>query len=68
VKAKFPGWTKADHMEAAHLLEQASQAAAAAGIRSLASTFSRWSSVHWDIGGRWTSPEFEAHLARIRTT
>jgi hypothetical protein len=53
-KAKFPGWTKADHMDAARLLE-------GHGAGNPRSHSMRWSSVHWDIGGRWTAPEFEAY-------
>lgn len=64
-KARFPGWTRGDHMEAAEILRQASEAAEANGDRSLASTLSRWSSVHWDIGGRWTSSELEAYLRQL---
>lgn len=64
-KAKFPGWTKGDHMDAARLLGTAAQAAEAAGSRGLASTFSRWASTHWDVGGRWTSPEFDARFASL---
>lgn len=59
-KAKFPGWTKADHMDAANLFDEAS--ALVTDNPTLAKTLRRWSSVHWDIGGRWTSPEFEARF------
>jgi hypothetical protein len=52
-KAKFVGWTKADHMDASDILS-----------RSNAPHAVRWSSVHWDIGGRWTAPEIEAYLGR----
>ena len=52
-KAKFPGWTKADHMDAAKLLEMTP------GKHNM-----RWASVHWDIGGRWTSPEYDAYHGR----
>lgn len=48
-RAKFPGWTKADHMDASDILARAG---------------SRWSSIHWDIGGRWTSPEFDAYIGQ----
>lgn len=64
-KARFPGWTKGDHMEASHLLERAGEVATATGDGKLARRLSRWSSVHWDIGGRWTSPELDAHLSRL---
>lgn len=50
-KAKFADWTKADHMDASDIL-----------ARSDAPHATRWSSVHWDIGGRWTSPEFDAYI------
>ncbi len=59
-KAKFPGWTKADHMDAARFHDEAEAAATAAGDTKLAKTHRRWHSVHWDIGGRWTSPEWDA--------
>lgn len=61
-KAKFPGWTKADHMDAANLFDEAYAVAEAQGDRKRAKDLRRWSSVHWDIGGRWTSPEFEARF------
>ena len=64
-KAKFPGWSKEDHMDASRLLAQASVAAADAGNGRLASTLSRWADVHWDIGGRWTGPEFGARFPAV---
>lgn len=57
-KAKFPGWSKADHMDAEQLLlergEQLTRSGSAAD-RTRGSRCTRWASVHWDIGGRWTS-------------
>lgn len=63
-KAKFAGWTRADHMEASRLLDRAAEAAARSGDRRLESTLSRWSSVHWDVGGRWTSSQIDAHFSQ----
>ncbi len=60
-KAKFPGWTKADHMDAARLCDQTAELVAADNPK-LAKTLRKWSTVHWDIGGRWTSPEFDARF------
>jgi hypothetical protein len=65
-KAKFSGWSKTDHMEASRLFDLAAQAAAGAGDRRLESTLSRWSSVHWDVGGRWTSPEIDERLGPLK--
>lgn len=62
-KDKFLGWSRADHMDAANLHDLAAQSASDA---TTAKNNRRWSSVHWDIGGRWTSPEFEARFARQR--
>ena len=59
-KAKFQGWTKADHMDASSLLidrgEQLSRSADATD-RKRGRQCTNWSSVHWDIGGRWTASE-----------
>lgn len=64
-KAKFPGWTRADHMDASRLLDLAAEEAERQiGGGSLAQRYRRWSAVHWDVGGRWTGPEFDAYLAR----
>lgn len=67
-KAKYPGWTKADHMDASNLFDLALLEADQAGDAAKAKTLRRWSSVHWDIGGRWTSPEFEARFDRQKST
>jgi hypothetical protein len=59
-KAKFPGWTRGDHMDAEQLLlergEQLARSESAAD-RKRGRQCTNWSSVHWDIGGRWTSSE-----------
>jgi hypothetical protein len=63
-KAKFPGWSKADHMDASRLLYLAAEnAARAVGGDAIARRYQGWSAVHWDIGGRWASPEFEARFS-----
>lgn len=67
-KAKFAGWSKADHMDAARLFDLAAEEAArAVGGDALARRYRGWSSTHWDVGGRWTTPEFEGYLARRDT-
>ena len=63
-KARFPGWTEADFMDAAHLYDAASEAAYAVGEKKLAHDLKRWHSVFWDIGGRWLATEFEARTGR----
>ena len=55
-KAKFPGWTKGDHMDASQMLLARGEILAAENPR-IASWCTRWSSVHWDIGGRWLASE-----------
>ncbi len=59
-KAKYPGWTKADHMDAEWLMVNAVETDMDPKIRALCR---RWIGVHWDIGGRWTSPQFDAYIA-----
>lgn len=59
-KARFPGWSEHDFMDAAALYDQASEAALEAGEYKLSRQLKRWTSIFWDIGGRWTGPEYEA--------
>ena len=42
LKAMFPGWSKADHIEAATLLEEH-------GAKNPRSPSMRWATVHWDL-------------------
>jgi hypothetical protein len=64
-KARFAGWTRADHMDAARLFDLAAEEASrTVGGDALARRYQGWSSTHWDVGGRWTSPEYEGYLAR----
>jgi hypothetical protein len=64
-KDKFVGWSKADHIDAANLHELAAERAARDGNSRLASWNRRWSSVHWDIGGRWLGTDQEARQGRV---
>ncbi len=62
-KAKFPGWTKSDHMDASSLLMERGEqlmASANAADRRRGRQCTNWSSAHWGISERWTSPELEA--------
>lgn len=60
-RAKFAGWTKADHMDAAKLHEDAAQATS---DPKRGRAHSGWSAVHWDLGGRWTSDQYDARHGR----
>jgi hypothetical protein len=59
-KAKFPGWTKGDHMDAEQLLlergEQLTRSESPAD-RKRGRQCTNWASTHWDIGGRWLGSE-----------
>ncbi len=69
VKAKYPGWTRADHMDAANIFGEAAQRAIEAdgyGNDKLARTMNGWAALHWDIGGRWLSSEAEARASYVR--
>ncbi len=61
-KAKFPGWTKADFIDASNLYDLAQLAAESSGDRKLARTLARWQEVFWDIGGRWIADEYERRV------
>jgi hypothetical protein len=65
-KAKFPGWTRRDHMDAENLLIERSRREAREGSAMLADRLARWASVHWDIGGRWSAPEIERETGIVR--
>jgi len=66
-KAKFPGWTEADFMDAAHLYDVEAERLDVEGrpdTNKLARDLRRWHSVFWDIGGRWLSSDFEMRTGR----
>lgn len=66
-RERFPGWGRADHMDAAILLGEAAETADASGYRTLAERYRRWQSVHWDLGGRWLARDLEERAAARRS-
>ena len=60
VRAQYAGWSKADHMDASVILENAAVVAREAGDSKAWRALHGWAGVHWDIGGRWVTGELDA--------